>query len=922
MRFRILGPVHMTPRTPSAAKPRAVLATLLVQSGTVVSVHTLIDELWCSEPPRTAATTLQVYVSQLRKALLQGEGEEPREQALLTRPPGYLMRVGPDELDLNVFESLRAQGREAYEQRNYAESSALLGQALGLWTGAALSGVPHGPMLETSAVRLDELRTEVLEQRISADLRLGRHHELVGELMALAHSHPMRETLHAHLMVALYRSGRQSDALAAYRRARRALVDELGVEPGPALNRLQERVLAADPALAWHEEPSRAARPAPAAPAEPGPVLWLPPDVANFTGRQEQLALGARLLDGDSAVPTGVTDTSAQGGPDKSPMPTRVLAVSGRAGSGKTTLAVHLAHGAADGFPDGRILLNLRDAGGQGVDPVRTMATLLRRLGAADSPGAESVPGDIEELSDLLHRSTRGRKLLIVMDDAVSEAQVRPVLSAVPDSTVVITSRQALGALEGVQHLVLDVLNPQDAEDLLVAAGGTRMAEEPAAVTEMAKLCGYLPLALRVAAAGLAARPHWKASELAGRLRNERTRLAALALGDLDVRSSLLTAYRDVGPEEQHAFRLLALAPVPDFAPWSAAALLDTSPTEAEQLAEELVRANLLEAHRSPASRTPVRYGFHSLLRSLALEMLAEEAAPAVVPEATERLGRACLALARHADARLCPGRDRLAQTGAGGAGAELGDGWTDAEARALIGGSPLWWFREEAAGLLEAVRKTHKAGLWQLTSALASAVSGYYEACGLWDEWETGHELALDAARQSGDAHAEAVVLRSLGDLAWQRHHAARALDRYHLAQHFFSRSEDAVGAARCLTGEADVLLGQGHADRAAQCYEQALNLGRAEGDARGVMEALRGLAFVELVHGRARSALARLGECEAAAELAGDTRWREYARRSAEAARAVSEGEDGAAHGPMPLEVRPGVWLVQPPSAVPSAV
>ena len=913
MRFRILGPVRMTPRTPSAAKPRAVLATLLVQSDTVVSVHTLIDELWCAEPPRTAATTLQVYVSQLRKALLESEDGQPREQALLTRPPGYLMRVGPDELDLNVFESLRTQGRNAYEQRDYAEASALLGQALDLWTGSALSGVPHGPMLETSAVRLDELRTEVLEQRISADLRLGRHHELVGELMALAHSHPMRETLHAHLMVALYRSGRQSDALAAYHRARRALVDELGVEPGPTLNRLLERVLAADPALAWHEEPSRAARPAPAAPAPaPGPVVWLPPDVANFTGRQEQLALGARVLEGDP------------------PVPTRVLAVSGRAGSGKTTLAVRLAHEAADRFPDGRILLSMRDAGGQGIDPARAMTTLLRRLGADGSPASESVPCGVEELSDLLHRATRGRKLLLVLDDAVSEAQVRPVLSAVPDSTVVLTSRQALGALEGVQHLVLDVLSRQDAAQLLLAAGGARMGQEPDAVAEIARLCGCLPLALRVAAAGLAARPHWKASELADRLRNERTRLAALALGDLDVRSSLLTAYRDVGPEEQHAFRLLALAPLPDFAPWSAAALLGTSTAEAEQLAEELVRANLLEAHRSPGSRTPVRYGFHSLLRSLALEMLASEAEPDAVREATERLGRACLTLARHADARLSPGRDRLAQAGdaaettagdAAGIAAEstagmaAGTGCSGVDAAALVGGSPLWWFREESAGLLEAVRKTHKSGLWTLTSALASAASGYYEACGLWEEWETSHELGLDAARQAGDAHAEAVVLRSLGDLAWQRHHSARALDRYHLARHFFSRGGDPVGAARCLTGEADVLLGQGHADRAAHCYERALGLGRAEGDARGAMEALRGLAFVELAHGRSPSALARLGECEAAAELAGDTRWREYARRSAEAARTVSEG-------PLSLEVRPGVWLIQPGPAVATTV
>ena len=332
-----------------------------------------------------------------------------------------------------------------------------------------------------------------------------------------------------------------------------------------------------------------------------------------------------------------------------------MLAVSGRAGSGKTTLAVRLAHEAADRFPDGRILLSMRDAGGQGIDPARAMTTLLRRLGADGSPASESVPCGVEELSDLLHRATRGRKLFLVLDDAVSEAQVRPVLSSVPDSTVVPTAAGAGRARGRTASGARRAACRQDAAQLLLAAGGARMGQEPDAVAEIARLCGCLPLALRVAAAGLAARPHWKASELADRLRNERTRLAALALGDLDVRSSLLTAYRDVGPEEQHAFRLLALAPLPDFAPWSAAALLGTSTAEAEQLAEELVRANLLEAHRSPGSRTPVRYGFHSLLRSLALEMLASEAEPDAVREATERLGRATLTLARHADARLSP---------------------------------------------------------------------------------------------------------------------------------------------------------------------------------------------------------------------------------------------------------------------------
>ncbi|MFC4497383.1 BTAD domain-containing putative transcriptional regulator [Streptomyces ovatisporus] len=942
MRFRILGPVHMTPRTPSAAKPRAVLATLLVQSGSVVSVHTLIDELWCAEPPRTAATTLQVYVSQLRKALL--EGDPDAQQPLVTRPPGYLMNVGEGELDLTVFESLRVQGREAYEQQDYTHASSLLARALGLWTGAALSGVPHGPMLETSAVRLEELRTEVLEQRISADLRLGRHHELVGELMALAHSHPMRETLHAHLMVALYRSGRQSDALAAYHRARRALVEELGVEPGPALKRLLERVLAADPALAWHEQgprgPGGTASPAgqpagggtqggesrsaadgerPGAPGapQPGPVLWLPPRVANFTGRAEQLALGARVLEGEPSPEDAAEDRA------------RVLAVSGRVGAGKTALAVQLAYETAEQFPDGRVLLRLRDAGGRAVDPTRTLTTLLRRLrlgaGAEEAGQAAPADRDLEELSDHVRACLRGRRMLLVLDDAVSQAQVRAVLSAVPDTTVIVTSRRALGGLEGARHLALDVLAAEDAERLLVSSGGPQTARDPAAVAEIAELCGYLPLALRVAAAALAARPHWTAAALAGRLRNERGRLSALALGDLDVRSSLLTAHQDVGPEQQHAFRMLALAPQPHFAPWSAAALLATDVAGAEHEAEELVRGHLLEARRIPGTRRSVRYGLHPLLRSLAVEMLAAEATPGS-PEtraAVERLGRACLTLARHADSRLAPGRDRLAPAATAVRLPAPEDGWElpAAEVKRLVAGPPLQWFREEAAGLLEAVRRTHGAGLWQLTAALASSLSGYYEACALWVEWESSHELALDAARQAGEARAEAVLLRSLGDLAWQRHQAGRAADRYRLARHFFTRCGDRTGAARCLTGEADVLLGRGQTARAEQHYGHALETGRTEGDARGAMEALRGLAFVELSEGRPDAALSRLGECEAAAELAGDTRWLEYARRTADQARAAAEQGGHEASGPLSLEVRPGVWLIQPPPAAGSA-
>ncbi|MFE2941272.1 BTAD domain-containing putative transcriptional regulator [Streptomyces sp. NPDC059255] len=907
----------MTARTPSAAKPRSVLATLLVRHDTVVSTHTLIDELWGAEPPRTATTTLQVYVSQLRKALLADTGEAAAEtgpvQPLLTRAPGYLMQTAPEELDLAVFESLRAEGRAAYGRREYEAASRALSRALGLWTGPALSGIPHGPSLETSAIRLNELRAEVLEQRISAELRLGRHHELVGELMALAHEHPLRETLRCHLMVALYRAGRQSDALQVYHRARRSLVDELGVEPGPVLSRLHERVLAADPSLAWHGESEP--RPVPAGgsddrPSHPpagggaggsarygrdaGPTVWLPPAVADFTGREDQLALGERLLAGD---PSGGN---------------RVLVLSGRAGAGKTALAVRLAHNAADRFPDGRVLVRLRNADGRAVEPRAAMAALLRRLSGpratGTDPGTEPLPPSETELAELLHERTKGRAMLLVLDDAVSEAQVRPVLSAVPDSTVVLTSRHMLGALESVRHLTLDVLPAREAEALLTACGGPRMRDAPEAAGEIARLCGRLPLALRVAAAGLAARPHWTAAGLARRLRDERTRLAALALGDLDVRGTLLTAYHDMDEEARRAFRILGPAALPDFAPWTATALLATDPVEAERLTEELVRAHLLEARRRPGRLAPVRYSFPALLRPLALEVLAEES-PQEGPSAVERLCRAFLALARHADARMAPGRERLAYE----AGPPPG-----ISPEEVVGNAPLRWFQEECAGLSEAVRQAHAAGLWRLCCSLASAAAGYYEAGALWDAWEATHDLALDAARRSGDVHAEAVILRSLGDLAWQRHRTALATERYRLARQLFLRHGDEVAAGRCLSAEADALLALGQVARAGPAYARALSVSRPADDARGSAESLRGLALVAQCEGRHEDALARMEECESAARSADDHRWTAYASRTASALRIALAAGGPAGEPSVPLEVRPGVWLFQPSGPV----
>ncbi|MGW0828586.1 BTAD domain-containing putative transcriptional regulator [Streptomyces sp. NPDC002845] len=898
MRFRVLGPVSLSPRTPSAAKPRALLATLLVQTGEVVPVHSLIDELWGTEPPRTATTTLQVYVSQLRKVLAHG-GSSGHAGELLTRAPGYLLAVPEQEFDLPCFERLRTEGRTAYQEGNSGRASRLLHEALALWTGPALSGIPHGVRLESAAIRLDELRMEVLEHRIVADLRLGRHQELAGELLALANEHPLREPLHGHLMVALYRTGRGSDALRVYGRLRHSLVEELGVEPGPGLSRLHERVLRRDPSLDWQPprnahgtnpdatgrdaggpgNPRRAAGTAGGPRPVPGPPPVLPSAPPGFVGRHEELAYGERAL---------------RGGAGRQPV--RVLAISGPAGVGKTALALQLAHRTADLFPDGRLLIALRGPHGRPLSAAQAGAAVMRRL-TDDVSGSPLT--DPEELTDRLRRALQGRRMLLVLDDAASEQQIRPLLQSFAEGAVILTGRRRAAALDGAEHMRLDPVRPQEAVELLLAAGGERMAQDPVAAAEIARLCGCFPLALRVAAAALTARPHTTPAALTGRLRDERTRLGVLREGDLDLRSTLLTGYQEARPALRRAFRLLSLAPAPDFTAWTAAALLGTGPAEAEETAEELVRAQLLKAR---TDGQVVRYGYHSLLRVLATELREAEADSARTRrDAVERLGRAYGTLARYADRQLAPGRDWKARPAAT-------DPWLDAPA--IVGASPLGWFREEATGLVETVRQTHAAGLWPLVWQLAGSAAGYFHARAAWAEWEETHGLALDAARRAGSIEAEAAIQHSLGDLAWQRRESDRAL-RYHTAaQHAFELVRDRTGVARCRSGVADVLLGQGLLEPAARRYGRALALYSAEGDLRGEVAALNGLALVNLRRGREEAAVRQLAQCRRAAERLGDRRWTEYVRRTA--ARLAADSPRRSSPVAHAVEVRPGMWLI----------
>ncbi|MFE9422256.1 BTAD domain-containing putative transcriptional regulator [Kitasatospora sp. NPDC006697] len=887
MRFRILGPIELGSHTPSAAKVRTVLAALLVRANEVVAAESLIDELWGEAPPRTATTTLQVYVSQLRKACAAADDtaeEAGRETRIATRSPGYLMRVEPGELDLVRFEELHAQGRAAAVRQDHQEASQLLHEALRVWTGPALSGVPRGAMLDAAVVRLEEQRMEALDQRVSADLAIGRHRDLCGELLALTHEHPLRESLHAQLMLALHRSGRQADALRAYDRLRRALGSELGVDPGSALRELHQGVLRFDPRLEWSAPGAGAVatpRPAAAPPAAPRGNLLLPP-VADFTGRQELLVWAGQLLRAEKP------DRSARG-----------LAVVGAAGVGKSAFAMQLAREVAADFPDGCFFLGLRGPGGCQLEPAQALLRLLRKV-RPDWPepaGTAEGPAGEEELSDALHRAVAGRRLLVLLDDAASEHQVRPLLAALTDAVVVLTGRRMLTSLDGLRHVVLDVLTPRESQDLLGATGGVRIAEDPAAAARIARLCGHLPLALRVAGASLAARPHWSAASLATRLEDERARLGLLACGDLDVRASLLIGYREAGPAEQQAFPLLGLA-APEFPLWRAAALLGVAPEVAERVVERLVQAHLLQARSVPGGQ--VRYRFHELHRAMALELL-DEADPGLVREATARLADAYLVLARYADARLAPGR-------ALGPAPRARRPDLVPDPGPVVGDAPLRWFQEEAPAVAALVQQAHAAELWPQTWQLADSLAGYFQAGAAWTDWEATGDLALDAARRAGDPGAEAAVLCSLGDLAWQRRRVYRALACFELAGRRARQAGDRRAEARSMIGLADGVLDRGDAGAARQAFGGALALCRSANDTRGTTDALRGIALAELLAGESEAALSSLAECRQAAERLGDRRWSEFARRAAERIRAAETVGHVDAR-----EVRPGVWQLR---------
>jgi len=600
MEFGVLGPVevraHGRPMDAGHARQRAVLAVLLLDPGRAVPLGVLIDRVWGEDPPRSARNVLYGYVARL-KALL-ASGQDP-VVSLFRSSGGYLIRAGPGQPDLVRFRCLVAEAAAGDDER----AAAALGRALALWRGPALAGL-DSPWLNAMRTTLELERSAAVLDLNDIRLRRGEHAAMAGELTAQAAASAADERLTGQLMLALYRCGRQADALRWYEQTRRHLVGELGAIPGPALAALHQQILRADPALAAPTAVGGA--------AEPRAGIWpagrfavpvpreLPPDVSAFTGRSAEVRRLDQLLTGPA--PHAVRAPAAV-----------ISAVSGTAGVGKTALAVHWAHRAAGQFPDGQLHVNLRGYDlAQPLTAADALAVLLRALGVPD----EDIPAGEDRRAASYRSLLAGKRMLVVIDNARTAEQVRPLLPGTCTCAVLVTSRDSLVGLvarDGAARLDLDLLPLDDAVGLLRELIGARADDDPPSAAKLAQKCSRLPLALRVAAELAATRPNVPLADLIEELADEQRRLDVLN-ADGDPRTAVGTvfswSYKHLDPGLARAFRLTCLHPGPDFDSSAVAALMAAPLHQASRMLEVLARAHLIH------STGPGWYGMHDLLRA------------------------------------------------------------------------------------------------------------------------------------------------------------------------------------------------------------------------------------------------------------------------------------------------------------------
>ncbi|GLX01102.1 AfsR/SARP family transcriptional regulator [Microtetraspora sp. NBRC 16547] len=754
LRFAILGPVlawrdgiELDLGTPLQ---RSILAMLLLREGHPVTPDEMIDGIWGEEAPPRALGALRTYVSRLRTVLEPDRSPRTRPELLTSVGRGYALILGASGLDLADFERHAASAEAARQTGRTRDAAEALREALALWSGEPLAGAV-GPYAERQRDRLAERRMGALETLMDLDLELGRHADVVSELVALTADHPLRERLRAQLMLAYYRCGRQADALSVFTETRQALIDELGIEPGADLAALHRRILVADPALSFTGQTAGGGTGAEgatgstgAASTKPGPAVemprpaQLPAAVTDFTGRGALVNRLLAFLAEDEGVP--------------------VAAMSGIGGVGKTALAVHVAHLAHDLFPDGQLYADLRGYGTEPTPPETALVAFLRALGIP----VDVIPDGLAERSALFRSLLAERRMLVLLDNARDAEQVEHLLPGSAGCAAIITSRGKLADLPSARLVDLDVLEPDEALSLFSAvAGRDRVRAERAAAMDVVAACGFLPLAVRIVAARLAARPSWTVASLVPRLADERRRLDELKIGNLAVSATFALGYGQLDPRQARAFRLLSLPTGSDISTLAAAAVLDLRPGPAEDLLESLVDASLLEA---PA---PGRYRFHDLLKLFARGQAEDTEEPAERMAALRRLLGFYLASASSAH--------RLAYEGSAIADAltDIGmPGHTFSSADESVG-----WLSVEAEDLFAAIGQAAESESLLLPAAdLLLSMEPLLESGTSGREFEQRTGAVLAAARRAGDRRSETRCRYVLGRVLFGMNRLAEA--------------------------------------------------------------------------------------------------------------------------------------------------
>jgi len=795
VRFGLLGPLLVEDGERSvriaSARQRAILAALLVRANAVVGADYLLCAAWEEQERLAGRGALHMQVSRLRSRL--GSRIGPR---LRTRSPGYLLDVTGAQVDVLDFAAAHETGWKALQVGQWEQVRRAAQVALGLWRDSRpFSDVPSDVLQREEAPRLGEMRLQVLDWRVEAELHLGRHERLVPELWRLTAEFPLREQFHAQLMLALYRGGRQAEALAAFRGARRILAEELGIEPGPRLQRLHGQILANDPALeageAARADRRESAREGAGGTAARRIPAQLPADLADFTGRVAQVALLCRLL-------AGPADGDRPGGPP-------VAVVTGAGGIGKTALAVHVGHLLRERYPDGQLYADLRGSGPAPLAAVEVTSRFLRGLAV---PGA-SIPQDPEERTLLLRSLLAHRRVMLVLDDARDSSHVRPLVPAGARCCMLVTSRGSLATLPGAARLDLDTLDAHDALALFErVVGARRVAAERDHVAAVLDACAGLPLALRIAGARLVARPDWSVRKLADRLSDARTRLAELESEDLAVRASFALGYDALPRPAARAFRLVAMLGGPTVAAQVAAALLGGSVADAERALEALVDARLLE------SKVPGRYGYHDLVRVFAQERAAADESGRDILDALERALRAQVERVHSAVPR-----PRGTAT-AGGAHGAAGPA-----PRSFDSGR---WVEAEQAGLVATVELVERHPQLPTGPAgeLLEALQRPLILAGQWGDLERMGRAVLAAAERSGDLVAESIALRGLGRVEVNRGRLGAARSTLDRALDCSRKAADTAGEAFTLVALGTLYGGEGEHDRAMEQFTLAIEL------------------------------------------------------------------------------------------------